>query len=144
VLCGAHLAGVSATQLARLRTYADCVGLVYQIMDDVFDATAPAEELGKTPGKDAAAGKATYAVLAGVDASVALADRLLATAKAQLSCFEPAAAAPLLALADYVRRVGTKSPLRGGETGAGDLVFYPTAPQTGDAPAAPAPKPSCR
>jgi hypothetical protein len=117
-------------------------------MDDVFDSTAPAEELGKTPGKDAACGKATYAALAGVEPSVALADRLLATAKAQLAGFDPARAAPLAALADYVRRVGTKSPLRGGETGAGDLVFYPIAAAAGPGQAVvtatTAPKPSCR
>ncbi|KAI8476359.1 MAG: isoprenoid synthase domain-containing protein [Monoraphidium minutum] len=136
VLCGAHLAGGSAGDVARLRSYAQCIGLVYQIMDDVFDATASASELGKTPGKDAVVGKATYVSFIGVDASIALADQLTARAKAALSRYPAACAAPLLALADYVRRVGTKSPLRGAGAEVNGFVHYPHAAAAAGAEAA--------
>ena len=50
------------------------LGLLFQIVDDILDATGTAEELGKTPGKDQAAGKATYVSLHGVDRARELAD----------------------------------------------------------------------
>ena len=43
--------------------------MAFQIMDDVLDATSDAATLGKTPGKDARAGKATFVTLHGLEAS---------------------------------------------------------------------------
>ena len=64
VLLGALSAGpVEAATRARLGHYARCVGLAFQVMDDVLDAETDTATLGKTAGKDAAQGKATYLTL---------------------------------------------------------------------------------
>jgi geranylgeranyl pyrophosphate synthase len=64
---GAMAAGVAPDALAAVRRYAEEVGLAFQIVDDVLDATASSDELGKTAGKDAEQRKATYASALGVD-----------------------------------------------------------------------------
>ena len=64
-LCG----GATETQLATLRDAGRHLGLAFQIMDDILDATADTATLGKTAGKDAKAGKTTYVKLHGLDAS---------------------------------------------------------------------------
>jgi geranylgeranyl diphosphate synthase type II len=56
------------------RSFGDEVGVLFQIVDDILDATGTAEELGKTPGKDEAAGKVTYVSLHGLDRARVLAD----------------------------------------------------------------------
>lgn len=64
---GAIIGGAHKAQLAALTTYSEKIGLAFQIADDVLDATASSEELGKTAGKDATALKATYTSLYGID-----------------------------------------------------------------------------
>jgi geranylgeranyl diphosphate synthase type II len=64
-LCG----GATDAQLEALRTTGRHLGLAFQIMDDVLDATADTATLGKTAGKDAKADKTTYVKLHGIDAS---------------------------------------------------------------------------
>ncbi len=64
-LCG----GATATQLAALHDTGRHLGLAFQIMDDILDATADTATLGKTAGKDAKAGKTTYVSLHGLEAS---------------------------------------------------------------------------
>jgi geranylgeranyl pyrophosphate synthase len=64
-LCG----GATAAQLDSLRTTGRHLGLAFQIVDDILDATADTATLGKTAGKDAKAGKTTYVKLHGLDAS---------------------------------------------------------------------------
>jgi geranylgeranyl pyrophosphate synthase len=66
---GAILAGASAAERDRFVRFGGALGLAFQIADDILDATSSAEALGKSPGKDAAAGKLTYVTLYGVDAS---------------------------------------------------------------------------
>lgn len=56
------------------RAFGKELGLLFQIVDDILDATGTAEELGKTPGKDEAAGKVTYVSLYGLDGARELAD----------------------------------------------------------------------
>jgi geranylgeranyl pyrophosphate synthase len=67
--CGAIIAGANEPELAALTEYATNLGLLFQITDDLLDVTATAKELGKTPGKDARARKATYPAIYGIDAT---------------------------------------------------------------------------
>jgi geranylgeranyl pyrophosphate synthase len=69
VRCGAIIAGASEAELSALSHYGAQLGLLFQITDDLLDVTATVEDLGKTPGKDARARKATYPALYGVEAT---------------------------------------------------------------------------
>ena len=64
---GAIVGGADEHELSCISTYATELGLLFQITDDLLDVTATAEDLGKTPGKDAHAEKATYPALYGLD-----------------------------------------------------------------------------
>jgi geranylgeranyl pyrophosphate synthase len=66
---GALAAGADADTLARLTDYGRAVGLMFQIVDDLIDATQTAEHAGKATGKDAEAGKLTYPVVHGISGS---------------------------------------------------------------------------
>lgn len=76
VQLGALLAGVDEATEAAFAHFGERLGLAFQVADDVLDATATAEELGKSPGKDEAAGKLTYVTLHGLDRARALLDEL--------------------------------------------------------------------
>jgi geranylgeranyl diphosphate synthase type II len=67
VLGAATLGGAGADDLARLERYARAVGLAFQVVDDILDATEAGAQLGKTAGKDDAAGKATYVRVHGLE-----------------------------------------------------------------------------
>jgi geranylgeranyl diphosphate synthase type II len=67
--CGAVIAGANQDELNAITNYANNLGLLFQITDDLLDVTATAEDLGKTPGKDARSRKATYPALYGMEAS---------------------------------------------------------------------------
>ena len=69
--CGAIIAGASESHLEAITEYATNLGLLFQITDDLLDVTSTAEELGKTPGKDARSRKATYPALYGLEATQA-------------------------------------------------------------------------
>jgi geranylgeranyl diphosphate synthase type II len=101
VICGALLAGANDTDIKRLSTYANNIGLAFQIIDDILDITATSEELGKTAGKDLAAQKVTYPSLWGIEASQQKAQDLVTEAKEQLTSYGDAAL-PLMAIADYI------------------------------------------
>jgi len=66
---GGILAGATESDLDRLRAYGSGLGLAFQIVDDILDVEGSVEDLGKSPGKDAAANKATFPALWGVDES---------------------------------------------------------------------------
>ena len=66
--CGAIIAGANE-ELPAITDYAVNLGLLFQITDDLLDVTATAEDLGKTPGKDARSLKATYPALHGIEAT---------------------------------------------------------------------------
>jgi geranylgeranyl pyrophosphate synthase len=66
---GALVAGASRDELEAVNAYALDLGLLFQITDDLLDVTASASDLGKTPGKDARAQKATYPSLYGLEAA---------------------------------------------------------------------------
>ena len=88
VILGA-LAGkdLDAAELAALNTYARAIGLAFQVVDDVLDATADSATLGKTAGKDAADNKPTYVSILGLEPSRALAQTLRLDAHAALAPF---------------------------------------------------------
>ena len=69
VVVGGIIAGASEAQLDRLRGFGERIGLAFQIADDILDVTSTSEQLGKTPGKDLAARKATYPSVHGIEAS---------------------------------------------------------------------------
>lgn len=76
--------GVPPAHVEALRRYGETIGLAFQIADDVLDATATSDQLGKTAGKDAARAKSTFVALLGVGAARAEAERLSALAVANL------------------------------------------------------------
>jgi geranylgeranyl pyrophosphate synthase len=65
--CGAVIAGAANKEIAAISEYADKLGLLFQITDDLLDATQTTERLGKTAGKDAAVRKSTYVSLLGIE-----------------------------------------------------------------------------
>jgi farnesyl diphosphate synthase len=102
VRLGALCAGdVPQEKFNRLDRYAKCVGLAFQVRDDILDVEGETSVLGKTRGKDAAADKPTYPSLLGMQGAREMADRLLEDALENLQDFD-ARAEPLRALARYI------------------------------------------
>jgi farnesyl diphosphate synthase len=97
-LCGNSL---DDNAMKKLDHYAKCVGLAFQVVDDVLDAEASTATLGKTAGKDAASNKPTYVSLLGLARARELAEELRADAHAALAGFG-AEADRLRQLADYI------------------------------------------
>ena len=95
---GAVIAGADTGPLAR---YAAALGLAFQIADDILDVTGDAGKAGKRLGKDAAAGKATFVSLLGLDGAKLRAAGLVAEAEAALLPYG-AAAENLIAAARFV------------------------------------------
>ena len=89
--CAVELGGIAAhlntVQMAQLQKYSTALGLAFQIVDDVLDATADSQTLGKTAGKDAAANKPTYVTLMGLDYAQQQAKELQETAISSLTDF---------------------------------------------------------
>jgi len=76
-LAGAILAGATDRMVASMEIYGAQVGLAFQIVDDILDVEGASAVLGKTAGKDAAAGKPTYPALYGLAESRRQADACL-------------------------------------------------------------------
>ncbi|HYY33570.1 MAG TPA: polyprenyl synthetase family protein [Gaiellaceae bacterium] len=74
VTCATAVAALQAAEREPWAAFGQEVGLLFQIVDDILDATGTAAELGKTPGKDEAAGKVTYVSLHGLERARELAD----------------------------------------------------------------------
>lgn len=83
-LAGAMMAGGTAAQQAAVASYAEDLGLAFQIVDDILDVEGASAELGKTAGKDAAAHKPTYPAMFGLERSRQLAQDALSRALAAL------------------------------------------------------------
>jgi geranylgeranyl pyrophosphate synthase len=81
---GAIMAGADPALVATIDQFAGEMGLAFQIIDDLLDVESASETLGKTAGKDAAAGKPTYPSLFGVEASREMAQACLTRADAIL------------------------------------------------------------
>ncbi len=102
VMLGAlHADGVSAQQLNHLDHYAKCIGLAFQIQDDILDVEGDTATLGKTAGADASHQKATYPALLGLAGARARADELTRSAIDSLGGFDEQAD-PLRWLAEYI------------------------------------------
>jgi farnesyl diphosphate synthase len=84
---GAILGEADAPARAALDAYARDLGLAFQIADDILDATGDEAEVGKKVGKDAAAGKATFISLLGLEGARARAKALAAEAAEHLDLF---------------------------------------------------------
>jgi geranylgeranyl pyrophosphate synthase len=82
---GAIMAGGRAEHVEAIGAYARQIGLAFQIVDDILDVEGASAELGKTAGKDAAAGKPTYPALYGLGESKRLAAACLDEALASLA-----------------------------------------------------------
>lgn len=102
VVCGSIMGGGNATDMERLRKYARCIGLLFQVVDDILDVTKSSEELGKTAGKDLATDKATYPKLLGMEKAQELANALVEEAHTELSHYNSAKAAPLRHFVNYI------------------------------------------
>jgi len=89
IICSLKLGAMSADATPRvlgiLEEFGDHLGLAFQVIDDILDVTQSSEQLGKSAGKDAAAGKTTYPAVLGLEASKKEAARLTDKALASLS-----------------------------------------------------------
>ncbi len=98
---GATVAGADKQQLAALKKYGQCLGLAFQITDDLLDVRGQTEEMGKRVGKDSDRGKLTFPGILGIEESTRRAEALVAEACSALQTFEPQAQG-LQSLAQYV------------------------------------------
>lgn len=80
VTLGGRVAGAPAGHLAALRKYGECIGLAFQIADDLLDVEGDVQKMGKGVRKDAAHGKLTYPAFWGVEESRRRAERLITQA----------------------------------------------------------------
>jgi len=87
VVSGGLFAGAGDSEVRKLHSFGQSIGLAFQIVDDILDVTQSSEQLGKTAGKDAAAEKATYPALFGIEKSRHKADELLRAALESLGSF---------------------------------------------------------
>jgi farnesyl diphosphate synthase len=102
VLLGAQCgSALDESQLTRLDHFSKCIGLVFQVVDDVLDSEADTATLGKTAGKDADNDKPTYVTLLGVQAAKQMAAELHGNALDALAGFG-AEARCLRELADFI------------------------------------------
>jgi geranylgeranyl diphosphate synthase type II len=84
---GAICAHASIKDIAALREFGDCIGLAFQIIDDILDVTADQEKLGKPIGSDEGLDKLTYVRVHGMEAARAQAKTLTEQADAALDTF---------------------------------------------------------
>jgi farnesyl diphosphate synthase len=79
--------GGSHEQMSAVMSYAEHIGLAFQVVDDILDVEADTSTLGKTAGKDAESSKPTYVTILGLDLAKELADKLYQTAISALIPF---------------------------------------------------------
>lgn len=101
--CGAIIANADEAELEAISEYAARLGLLFQITDDLLDVTATAQDLGKTPGKDARAKKATYPALYGIESARQHAVEIHEKTRAILTSIKRPTHL-LTAIADYILR----------------------------------------
>ncbi|ESQ46319.1 hypothetical protein EUTSA_v10000201mg [Eutrema salsugineum] len=99
---GAIIGGGSNEEIENVRKFARCIGLLFQVVDDILDETKSSEELGKTAGKDQIAGKLTYPKMLGLEKSKEFVKRLTRDARQHLQGFSSEKVAPLVALTNFI------------------------------------------
>ncbi|KFK40254.1 hypothetical protein AALP_AA3G350400 [Arabis alpina] len=99
---GAIMGGGTEEEIEKVRNFARCIGLLFQVVDDILDETKSSEELGKTAGKDQIAGKLTYPKVLGLEKSKEFVKRLKNDAKEHLKGFDSDKVKPLIALANFI------------------------------------------
>ncbi len=88
VRTGGFVAGADEAVMRHLTVYGEELGLAFQITDDILDRTATLEDLGKTPGKDAAQDKLTFPAVYGLEESRTLAEEAVGRALAELDALD--------------------------------------------------------
>jgi len=101
ILAGGIIGGAEEWELVSLNDYAAQLGLLFQITDDLLDATAPTAVLGKTAGKDAASGKATLINNGGIETATRAAREVHENACRAIAAISRNTS-PLRALATFV------------------------------------------
>jgi farnesyl diphosphate synthase len=101
ILLGAHCGNLGQVQLDKLDRYGKCIGLAFQVVDDVLDSEADTATLGKTAGKDEDNDKPTYVTLLGVAEAKKMAAELHEEALQSLAEFG-SKARRLSELADFI------------------------------------------
>ena len=102
VVCVLLLADVDAAAVSEWRRFAEQLGVLFQIVDDILDVTGSSEELGKPQGSDERLGKRTYVTEHGLDGARALAAACHTSARATLSSCALDGADALQAITDYL------------------------------------------
>ena len=92
---------ISASDISALKEFAYCIGIAYQVRDDIIDITSTEEELGKPAGSDVEANKSTYPALLGLQGAQQKADDLFQQALQALRAL-PYNTQVLQSLADYI------------------------------------------
>ncbi|MBW2060352.1 MAG: polyprenyl synthetase family protein [Deltaproteobacteria bacterium] len=101
VTSGAILGGGTQSQITAMNRYGQCVGLAFQITDDILDIEGDPEQMGKKVGVDQARGKATYPRVVGRTRSREVAQEMVAQGQAALAEFG-VEAEPLRKIAAYL------------------------------------------
>lgn len=85
---GCIIGGASSTQIECATRYAHCIGIAFQIVDDILDVTSTSEDLGKPVGSDSSNNKSTYVSLLGIEKCRQLVDELTNEAISALDAFD--------------------------------------------------------
>ncbi|KAJ4706911.1 Geranylgeranyl pyrophosphate synthase [Melia azedarach] len=101
VVSGVLVGGGNEEEIERLRKYGKCVGLAFQVWDDVIDVTG-SPEMGKKPGRDLLRDKATYPKFMGINEAKNYARELVAEGQKELAYFDSSKAAPLYHMANFI------------------------------------------
>jgi geranylgeranyl diphosphate synthase, type II len=100
---GAIMGGGSEEEISRLSLFGEEAGLAFQIVDDILDVEGNSSTLGKSAGKDAKAGKATYPAVHGIDEARRRAKELIASALERMEPLKDRGR-PLALLAEHMLR----------------------------------------
>lgn len=84
---GCIAANADENKIKAARAYAECIGLAFQIMDDILDVTGDSEKLGKPVGSDVENQKTTYVSILGLEVSKELVNKFTRSAKESLDIF---------------------------------------------------------